>query len=277
MASKRHVPAHVVADGMQIEILDIDGHTKYLGRKLTFHDWNRVEIENRIASAWKKFHVQKQELTGKTYSLNDRLRLFNGTVTPTVLYGSEAWTMTREIEQRIRTTQRQMLRMIVRVPRRVVETQAECAASDVTSEEGDEHKEIPTEMETELEPWSEWVQRATHEAESRMKKLNIEDWVSVQRRRKWRWAQKVANCDGDSWTLEALTWDPYPRIAIAESRRVGRPAKRWSDDLRQYIYRTLYSDENSWSITPRLDNVEWMYHARDEATWSRLEEGYKQL
>ena len=183
--------------------------------------------------------------------------------------------MTREIEQRIRTTQRQMLRMIVRVPRRVAETPADCAASDVTSEGGDENNEVPVEAETQLEPWSEWVQRATHEAECRMRNLNIEDWVSVQRRRKWRWAQKVAKCNGDSWILDALTWDPYPRVSVAESRRVGRPTKRWSDDLRQYIYRAVYNDENHPSIIPRLDNVEWLCHARDEAKWAQLEEGYR--
>ena len=97
---------------MEIEIMAIDANTKYLGRKLTFQDPSRSEVENRIALAWKKCHAQKQELTGKAYSLNDRLRLFNGTIMPTILYGSETWTTTKEIEQRIKTTQRQMLRTL---------------------------------------------------------------------------------------------------------------------------------------------------------------------
>ena len=275
-ASKRGVPSYVMADGMRIEVMDPDGHTKYLGRKLTFHDSNRSEIENRIAIAWRKFHAQKQELTGKTYSLNDRLRLFNGTVTPTILYGSETWTMTKEIEQRIRATQRQMLRMIVRIPRRVMEPSAESAASDVTSEEADENIDISIETEVELEPWSEWIQRATHEAENRMKRLNFEDWISLQRRRKWKWAQKVATSTGDSWILDAVTWDPYPRLSTAASRRVGRPTKRWTDDLREYVYRAVYDDGNHPSMNPRFDNVEWLCHARDATTWAQLEQGYLQ-
>ena len=275
-ASKREVPSHTTADGMRIEVMGPGGHTKYLGRKLTFDDSNRSGIENRIAIAWRKFHAQKQELTGRTYSLNDSLRLFNGTVTPTILYGSETWTMTTEIEKRIRVTQRQMLRMIVRVPRRVVQPSDGSTAGDATSEPADDTFEIPVEAEIELEPWTEWIQRATHEAENRMKRLNLEDWVSLQRRRKWKWAQRVATCTGDSWILDAVTWDPYPRVSTAESRRVGRPAKRWSDDLRQYIYRAVYTDENHPSICPKLDNVEWLCHARDEVIWVHLEEGYLQ-
>ena len=128
-----------------------------------------------IFITWRKFHAQRQELTGRTYSLNDRLRLFNGTVTPTILYGSETWTMTTEIEKRIRVTQRQMLRMIVQVPRRVVQPSDGSTAGDATSEAADDTLEIPVEAEIELEPWTEWIQRASHEAENRMKRLNLDD------------------------------------------------------------------------------------------------------
>eukprot|EP00959_Pyramimonas_sp_CCMP1952_P374625 7846034-Pyramimonas_sp.AAC.1 len=77
-----------------------------------------MEVENQIASAWKTLYSLKQELTGTHYSLNNRIRLFHGTIAPTVLYGCEAWTMTQELENRIRRAQRQMLRMIAKTPRR---------------------------------------------------------------------------------------------------------------------------------------------------------------
>ena len=105
-------------NGMDIEILPISGHTKYLGRELSFSDPQRVEIENRIAAAWRKFYSLKQELVGRRYSLKDRMRLFHGVLTPTLLYGCEAWTMTVELENRVRRTQRHMLKMIIRTPRR---------------------------------------------------------------------------------------------------------------------------------------------------------------
>ena len=55
---------------------------KYLGRKLTFWNPHQIEIESRIAAGLRKFYSFKQELTSPCYSLNDRLRLFQGVVTP---------------------------------------------------------------------------------------------------------------------------------------------------------------------------------------------------
>ena len=116
--NKSWIPATASIKGMEIEILPVKGHTKYLGRKLSFSDPHRVEVENRIACAWKKFHSLRQELLGNMYSLKDRMRLFDGVITSTLLYGCEAWTLTVELQNRIRRTQQQMLRMIIQTPRR---------------------------------------------------------------------------------------------------------------------------------------------------------------
>lgn len=58
------------------------------------------------------------ESTSKTYSLKDGLRLFERTVTPTLLYGSVAWVSTKETESKIKRAQRRMLRMVIGAPRR---------------------------------------------------------------------------------------------------------------------------------------------------------------
>ena len=123
-AKRRHIPNYTTINNLTVEILPTHSSTKYLGRKLSFTDPHRTEIENRIACAWKKFFTLKQELTGRRYSLSDRLRLFHGTVTPTVLYSCEAWTLTNELEQRLKRTRRQMLRMILHAPRRKIANEA---------------------------------------------------------------------------------------------------------------------------------------------------------
>ena len=130
---RQKTPNTVVAGDMRIDILGVEAGTKYLGRQLNFSDPHRTEIENRIATAWKKFYAQKQELTSRTYSLNDRLRLFHGTVTPAILYGSEAWTMTKELEQKVQSIQRKMLRMILQLLRRRATQEHDSDGSDVTS------------------------------------------------------------------------------------------------------------------------------------------------
>ena len=106
-----------IAD-MNIEILSRSSATKYLGRMLSFDQSQQTELDNRTAAAWRKFWVLKQELTSKHYRLNDRIRLFEGAVTPTLLYGSATWTLTKGMENQIRRTQRRMLRMILGAPRR---------------------------------------------------------------------------------------------------------------------------------------------------------------
>ena len=90
---RRSVPNNVQILDMTVEILPASSSTNYLGKKLTFGDPHRAEVENRIACARKNCSKLKQELTGTRYSLADRLRLFHGTVTPTILYGCEAWTL----------------------------------------------------------------------------------------------------------------------------------------------------------------------------------------
>ena len=47
----------------------------------------------------------------------DRLRLFNMVITPTLSYASGTWTLSKEHERMIRSTQRKMLRLIVQTKR----------------------------------------------------------------------------------------------------------------------------------------------------------------
>eukprot|EP00959_Pyramimonas_sp_CCMP1952_P047974 1001580-Pyramimonas_sp.AAC.1 len=57
-------PDSVHVLGMKIDILPPYRGTKYLGRLLQHTRPHAAEIENRISTAWRKFHILKQELTG---------------------------------------------------------------------------------------------------------------------------------------------------------------------------------------------------------------------
>eukprot|EP00973_Karenia_brevis_P011725 1586795-Karenia_brevis.AAC.1 len=81
--------------------------------------------------------------------------------------------------------------------------QSECSSNntDVESVVSDfdiKGQQDDTKTET-LEPWVEWIKRATHQAEERARKLNVEDWVMVHRRMKWRWAARIAQQSSDRW------------------------------------------------------------------------------
>ena len=180
------------------------------------------------------------------------MRLFQGVITPTLLYGAEAWTLTVELENRLHRTQRQMIRMILHSPRRSFTTHAHKSPTDderqqlrekgkdlelLTDSEDDTKsttsathvppKENDDNETTELEPWTDWIRRCTHEAEHKMQNLQMDDWISIQRSKKWKWARKLALKDEFDWTTEVLKWDPTTNIRLNIQRRQGRPKTRW--------------------------------------------------
>ena len=299
----RRIPTRGVANGLTIQILSVQEHTKYLGRKLSFSDPHRTEVENRISFAWKKFFSLKQELTGYKYSLSDRLRLFHGTVTPTILYSCEAWTLTTELENRLRRTQRQMLRMILHSPRRKehndnhlvhnpeTQTTRPHMTTQTATEDNNSDSDVDSETQTtqhatqpdaenhdtsiDLEPWVDWIRRCTHDAETRMKNLKLDDWVTMQRRRKWRWAHKLANATVDTWATTTLLWDPRQHTEHHPRRQTGRPKLRWTDDINSYLRQSHHNSYNAQVDEPRINNdYLWMETAKDTKLWSQLEENY---
>ena len=239
-------PETVRINDSLIEVLPPKGSQKYLGRKLTFEQPHHTEIDSRIAAAWRKFHSLKSELTTRDHSLLGRLRLFHGTVTPTVLYGCSSWTLTTELRNRLRRTQRQMLRMILGSPRRLLGTQQpsnephrdnrnsnsdtdSTTTTTTTMTTTTTTTQTPTAEEPTLEPWEEWVRRCTHQAERHLARLGIQDWPTLQQQRKTQWAERVSN-EKHKWTYSALQWDPQTTHRQAHRRR-GRPRTRWSDDI----------------------------------------------
>ena len=159
---------------MKIEVLPRDGKIKYLGRQITFESAAVVELSNRIKAAWAKFMQYKHELTKKTYSLSDRLRLFESVVSPTVLYGSETWTLTAEMARLLKTTQRRMLRMILGQGRRRIERTREATNGGQSSGESDgDVEDAQDHEENVLEPWVDWIRRVTHNVEDNLQKLKI--------------------------------------------------------------------------------------------------------
>ena len=104
-------------NNIKFEMLSACDSAKYLGQTVKFQHQETAEIRNRIRAAWASFHRYKQELTSKSYFLLHRLRLFNMVITPTLSYASGFWTLSREHERMIGSTQSKMLRLIVQTER----------------------------------------------------------------------------------------------------------------------------------------------------------------
>ncbi|CAK0901286.1 unnamed protein product, partial [Prorocentrum cordatum] len=84
---------------MDIELLGRVDSTKYLSQKISIQDPQKVELDNRIKSIWRKFMALNGELTTTKYPIRTRIRRFESAITPCELYGSSWWTLTADLEQ----------------------------------------------------------------------------------------------------------------------------------------------------------------------------------
>ena len=70
------------------------GAEKYLGRKTCFVDASQVELTNQLQAALATFTKCKDIYKPNSHSFSWKLRLFDATVSPVLLYGAGSWTKT---------------------------------------------------------------------------------------------------------------------------------------------------------------------------------------
>ena len=178
-------------------------------------------MRNRIAAGWAAFHKHKGELCSKFYRLEDRIRLFDAVITPTVLYGSATWALLQSMEKSLRTVRRRMLRYVFRIHRR--------------------------KREDALEDWVSFVQRSAHTVDNIVSAQGMVDWVTLHRRRKWKSAGAFARKTDGRWSKQVLEWSP----SFEQKRSQGRPKLRWADDIEKvaggdWMEHALVAD--MWSV-----------------------------
>ena len=181
------VSGHLIIFGKKFDILPFTSSTDYLGRSKTMDTLHDTEMAIRIQKGWSKFFSFKSELCGKHIGIKEKIRLFNAVVTPTVLYGSSAWTMNAERSRLLRTSQRRMLRwMLGSVWQGFLEKDTRDTSDGADSENSQPADDKNSCNEDgDGETWVEWLRRRTRITEIILQSLKIDDWIQAQRRRKW--------------------------------------------------------------------------------------------
>ena len=210
----------------------------YLGKLLNLTETQDIELKNRVAKAWAKFAIYRDELTNRCYPLAQRLRLFVSCVQPTFLYGCSSWTLTSKRESVINRLQRQMLRSVVGVKRKVV---------------------IGTDGEKNLEDWVSWIMRSTRTAVKVSREHGVRNWVEEISRRKFQWAGHVARRTDGRWTKVMLDW------SLTGCRAQARPLTRWCDSLSKFFTGTAGRPVGGSS---------WIAAAQDRDYWKQMEDDY---
>ena len=90
---------------------------KVLGTLLTFDNNFDVEIENRLARAWRALHANWELLGCKSIPLTRRLQVFRSTVEASFFWCAGSWSLTMEQIRRIKGQQSRMLRKMLRIKR----------------------------------------------------------------------------------------------------------------------------------------------------------------
>ena len=102
------------------------------------------------------------------------------------------------------------------------------------------------------EDWVQYLRRAKRKIEELTTTFGINDWVEMQRRRKWQFAGKLARSTDSRWSHLLLEWKPN----LGHGRSAGHPATRWSDQLEIFA------------------GGGWMAIASDPEHWDYLENGF---
>jgi len=169
-----------------------------------------------------------------------------------------------------------MMRLILGAPRRRID---EGVDADIIGEISDESGDVSSQTsdldfldqiaqaqeEETVEPWPDWVKRTTHQVEDLLKKLGLEDWLTLWRRRHWRWARTVVTKHRHKWTSKALAWNPPSHSRRGGLRKQARPKKRWLNEIK-----TFCKDHATHSATS------WETLAQDSEEWQRLENEFVQ-
>ena len=248
---KRAAASQISITGGALDVLPDDEPVKYLGKKIAMTGMHETELNHRISAAWACFNSHRAELTNKTYALKNRLKLFSATVTATALYGCETWTLKTDQQKRLRATQRKMLRMILGAKRRVLDASA-------SSNDGRSSTSNESSGEQNLEAWPDFLKRTTRIVDAQLKGANLDEWVTLWRKRQWRWAGKVVQLHQHKWSYGALCWQPVLDCTSGGVRAQARPRRRWDDDIKAYLDHGPH----------------WVVLAADWVRWRALEGGF---
>ena len=143
--------------------------------------------------------------------------------------------------------------------------------SDVSFQEEADEEIDATENE---EEWIEFIKRSTKEAEEHMEKHKIPCWIELHRRTKWRMARRIVFLNDKRWNKRVFDWHPGLDTNIRAGRQIGRPKRRWEDDLNDFLKMEGSQERTKNDL---MNNNSWMAEAKKYKEWKDKEESFAKI
>ena len=188
-----------------------------------FHSWHQIgsvlELKYLRERAWATFHKHKKVLLNQQISLRHRLKFFDVTISPAILYALAAFPVTESKCDELDRIQRKMLHRIVGWRR------------------------------TEGEDWEETMRRMRDRLQRAEQLYHCQEWSKRLICDKWRLAEHISLLDPRKWARLLTTYQANhvdDEYAPLSRRGPGRPLTRWEDKM-QFFCRLIFSDGQHWT------------------------------
>ena len=82
---------------------------------------------------------------------------------------------------------------------------------------------------------------------------------------------RIASSPSERWLIKAAEWHPELSSKYRTNRSIGRPRKRWEDDINEFLKQVDDETENLTESSNQI-NKNWINTAKDRGRWTLLEE-----
>ena len=87
-------------------------------------------------------------------------------------------------------------------------------------------------------------------------------------------ARRIVSLLEKRWTRRVFDWHPGLDTSIRTRRQVGRPKRRWEDDLNEFMKTEEGQERNKFDL---MNNNGWMNEIKDHKTWKENEEKFSKI
>ena len=250
---------------------------RYLGQRITFEDQEIEEIKKQtegsvgsVPQVWTRIDLERLPTMPQTTSFQHDhhakidLRKWNVDVI----------TETRKNDQD-RATKDASPRCTNKKKIQIKKRSSEQNSGDKETEEGSDQnsdkdqdsdvsfqEDIDEALDTteKYEDWIEYIKRSTKEAEEYMKQMKIPCWIETHRRLKWRMGSGIASLPEERWTRQIFDSHPGLDNRTKTRRSVGRPKRRWEDDINECIKPGETNERIKYDL---MNNSNWVMEAKN--------------